>query len=169
MSAKSSDIAFRHFFTPVNGRILWENEEVLNYILYNGNGKRHYAVIYEWQEDITPDMYSFYFGGIIRGECMNSNCFASLTHSEIHQILFSELRSHLVSYVKPNGTRETKSVIDDFSQYKKKDMIAYIEELIPHLQNEYNIHIKSKDKYHGTEKYVIEPKIMKNDTNKFEW
>lgn len=170
MSAKSNDIAFKHFFTPINGKIYWENEEMLNYALYNGNGKRQYAVIYEWQEEISSDYYSFYFGGIIRGECMNSNCFASLTHNEIHEILFSELRSYTVAYKKPDGTAYTKIIKEDFSKYKKKDMQLYVEELIPHLKDEYNIHVKEREKYHGTNKFVHETKIVKHDEKKgFEW
>lgn len=160
------ELKFRHYFTVINGERHYNDEGMLKLILSKLEGKKAYETFHEEKEPISNDLYAFYFGGIIRHECMASNVFASLTEREIHNVLFSEIRSHTVTIRLPDGSATHKSVSDDFHKYTKKDMLSYIEELIPHLQLEYGIHVKEKEKYDDLNKYTSEPTVYKNLKNK---
>ena len=91
---------------------------------------------------------------------MSSNTFAGFSDKEIHQILFAELRSKTKGVHRPDGTVQLVTVTDDFAAYKKPDMMKYIEELIPHLALEYNIHVKPASHYKYN-KFFLDTKIIK--------
>lgn len=119
-------------------------------------GQRSYALIEEVEDDITPNQYAYYFGGIIRKECMKSNIFQGLSDKQIHQVLFMELRSTQKGIKNLDGTTRLVTVTDDFGAYKKPDMVIYIEEVIAHLQVEYNIHPKPASHYKYNKFYFNE-------------
>ena len=110
-------------------------------------GGKSYAIIEEVGDEITPNQYAYYFGGIIRKECMKSNTFQGLSEKQVHQVLFTELRSQVKGIKMPDGTTKLVTVSEDFSRYKLPDMQKYIEELIPYLQVEYDIHPKPASHY----------------------
>jgi hypothetical protein len=126
----------------------------------NLEGKRFYMILEEAEDDISPNQYAYYFGGIIRRECMNSNVFAGFSDKELHQILFAELRSKTQGVHRTDGTVQLVTVTDDFSAYKKPDMTRYIEELIPHLAMEYGINVKPASHYKYN-KFFLDTKIVK--------
>jgi hypothetical protein len=154
------ELQYKHFGRFLGGKPVWESPEMYQYKRMNLEGKRFYAIIEEAEDDISPNQYAYYFGGIIRRECMNSNVFAGFTDKEIHQILFAELRSKTKGKHCLDGTVQLVTVTDDFSAYKKPDMTRYIEELIPYLQLEYNIDVKPASHYKYN-KFFLDTKIIK--------
>jgi len=148
------DLKFKHFFSVVNNHIIWERPDMLQTKKLLLEGKKGYAIIEEVQEDITVNQYAFYFGGIINGECMNSNCFAGLRDYEIHQILFREVTSYTRTVEDVQGNSRIEVVTDDFHSYGRRKMAWYIDKLIPHLQNEYGINVKDPSEY-KLNKFII--------------
>lgn len=146
------DVKFKHYFAVKNSKFIWEDGDMFLAKKRSLEGCRGFAIIEQVKEEISQNQYAYYFGGIIRSECMSSEQFAGWTESEIHQHLFSELRSYNKEVIYPDNKREVKTFVDDFSSYGKKDMSTYIEELIPHLNNEYEIFPKSS-RYYSYNKY----------------
>jgi len=138
---------YKHFFTVINGKFIFEEEDMLEFKRKNLEGRRGYAIIERVESDITPNQYAYYFGGIIRKECMKSETFQGLSEKQVHQVLFADLRSTVQGIKMPDGTTRMVTITEDFSRYKQDDMRRYIEELIPHLQVEYDIHPKPADHY----------------------
>ena len=150
---------YKHFFQVIDGKFIFEGEDMLNFKRKSLEGRRGYAIIEEVEDDITPNQYAYYFGGIIRKECMKSDIFQGLSEKEVHQVLFLDLRSSVRGIKMPDGTTKLVNITDDFSRYKKPDMWKYIEELIPHLQVEYNIHPKPASHYKYNKFYFDERKM----------
>ena len=150
---------YKHFFKIINGKYLWAEPDMFEYKRKVLEGKRGYAIIEEEEEEISPNQYAYYFGGIIRRECMVSEAFQGFTEHEIHEALFFELRSTTKGIKLPDGTTKPIRVSEDFGSYKKKDMSAYIEELIPHLNVNYNIWPKPASHYKYN-RFYINPKTL---------
>lgn len=158
-------LQFKHFFKVDKGVFKFEDKEMFEFKRRNFEGKRGYAIIEEVEDEITPNQYAYYFGGIIRRECMNSNTFSGLTEMQIHNVLFAELRSTTRGIILADGTTRLTTISEDFSKYKKDDMIKYINELIPHLQVTYDIHPKPPEHYKYN-KFYIDPKTFRNELEK---
>lgn len=153
-------LEYKHFFIVKNGILIYEDADMLKYKMLNLEGKRGFATIQEVIPGPTTNQFAYYFGGIIRNECLSSNTFAGFTEHEVHEILFSELRSHTKVVEMADGRTIVKTVTDDFSKYDKDDMTLYIQELIPHLLNDYGIVVKPSE-YYKYNKYRIDPKLLK--------
>lgn len=151
---------YKHFFKVVNGKFVWEEKDMLDYKRKALEGKRSYAIIEEQQDKISTNQYAYYFGGIIRRECMTSNTFHGLSDKEIHQILFSELRSTMKGILLLDGTTRLVQVSEDFSSYGKKAMSKYIEELISYLNTEYEIYPKPAEHYKEN-RFYLNTKVYK--------
>lgn len=154
------ELKFQHRFSVINGKFIWDDKEMLEYKRKTLEGKRGYAIIEELEEEISSNQWGYYFGGIIRRECMASDVFAGWTDKEIHNHLFAELRSQQKGIQMPDGTVRLVTVTEDFSSYKKNDMAKYIDELIPHLNVEYQIYPKPSSHYKDN-KFFMNPKILK--------
>lgn len=154
------DPKYKHYFTIRDGKFIWEEQDMLEFKRKSLEGRRSYAILEEVEDDITPSQYAYYFGGIIRKECMRSDIFQGLSDKQIHQVLFMELRSTQKGIKMPDGTTRLVTVTDDFGNYKKPDMIQYISEVIPHLQVEYDIHPKPAEHYKYN-RFYMDPKTMK--------
>ena len=115
-------LKFQHRFSVINGKFIWDDKEMLEYKRKILEGKRGYAIIEELEEEISTNQWGYYFGGIIRQECMDSNVSAGWTDKEIHNHLFSELRSQQKGVQMPDGTVRLVTVTEDCSAYKKADM-----------------------------------------------
>jgi hypothetical protein len=152
-------LEYKHFFRVVGGKFIFEEWDMFEYKKRNLEGKRGYAIIEEAEERPTHNQFAYYFGGIIRSECMASHTFSGLSEHEVHEILFSEIRSHTKVVEMPDGSTKLKTVSDDFSKYKKEDMVLYLQELIAYLQVEYNIHPKAPE-YYKYNKFRINPKSL---------
>ena len=146
-----NELQYKHAFTITDGRIYWDKPDLLRAKLFMLENKRGYAIITMEEDKPSSNQWAFYWGGIINGECMHSNCFLGLNEKEVHHILFSELRSYTrgVTITKKDGEEMhiQKEFIDDFSTYSKKKLSEYIEQLIPHLKNDYGIIIKDSKDY----------------------
>jgi len=156
----TGDLDFKHFFVVKDGQILYDNKEMLSFFLQRLEGKRGYFLVREYEEEVSPNQYAYYFGGIIRSECMNSNCFAGLTDKEIHQVLLEEIRGKEITVTRPDGTSYQKTVTDDFRAYGMRKMALYVNDVITHLQVNYNIHPKDPKMYAGYNKMVLRMKEM---------
>ena len=150
---------YKHFFIVKNGKFIWEEADMFRYKKLSLEGSRGYAIIEEITGEITPNQYAYYFGGIIRKECMVSEVFRSFSEQQVHQVLFAELRSSTKGIKRPDGTTQLVTVTEDFSAYKKDDMRKYIEELIPHLHEEYRIYPKPAENYKYNKFHIKERKI----------
>lgn len=154
---------YKHFFSIRNGKFEWEEKDMFEFKRKSLEGRRGYAIIEEVQNDVTPSQYAYYFGGIIRKECMKSEVFQGLSEKQVHQVLFADLRSSVRGIKHADGTVQLVTVTEDFGKYKKKDMQQYIEELIPHLQVEYNIHPKPASHYKYNKFYFNEKHLPKHE------
>lgn len=154
------DPQYKHYFTVTNGKFVFEQKDMFEYKKRLLEGKRGYAIIEGVEDKITPNQYAYYFGGIIRIECMNSNVFTGLTESEIHQIIFKELRSYNKSVEQPDGKTEIVTFTDDFSAYNKEDMRKYVEEVIPWLGETFKIYAKPPEHYKYN-KYYMKTKVIR--------
>lgn len=159
--ASIKELRFKHYFRVFDGKIIFEDKGMLDLIKSKLEGKRAYMIIDQDKDKVSSNQYAFYFAGIIRKECMNSNVFKGLSEWEIHKILFSELRSYTASYAKADGTAMHKSITDNFEKYTISDMAEYLEELIAYLATEYGIYVKSKEQYSDTNKYIGNTKVYK--------
>lgn len=154
------ELLYKHTGVFLNGKPVWDDPQMYQFKKMQLEGSRFYAILEILEEDVSPNQWAYYFGGIIRRECMASDCFAGMTDKEIHQCLFSELRSKTKGIKMPDGTVRLKEVTDDFSAYKRPDMTKYIEEVIPHLAVNYNIHVKPASHYKYN-KFFMNPKTVK--------
>ena len=89
---------------------------------------------------------------------MNSNCFAGLTDKQIHQVLLDETRSKQIIITMPDGSTRFKTVTDDFRAYGMRKMALYVQDVIVHLQTDYNITVKDPSMYAGYNKMVLRMK-----------
>ena len=156
----SKHMLFKHKFSVINKQFIWDDRQMFDYKRMSLDGKRGYAIIEELGEEISVNQWGYYFGGIIRRECMASNTFSGLTDKEIHQILFAELRSQEKGIEMPDGRVKLVTITEDFSAYKKKDMVAYIDELIPHLNVNYGIFPKPASHYKDN-KFFMKERVYK--------
>ena len=152
-------LEYKHFFVVKNGKFCFEDKNMFEFKRRHLEGKRGYAVIEEEADKPSINQYAYYFGGIIRSECLSSNTFSGWQEHEVHEFLLSELRSHTKVVEKANGTTIVKTVVDDFSKFSKEDMSKYIEELIPYLLNEFGIHVKPAE-YYKYNKYRVTSKVI---------
>jgi len=144
-------LEYKHWFTNSEGVLYWDKPDLLNAKLEMTRNQRGYAIITTAEDKPTVNQYAFYFGGIIRGECMHSNFFLGLSEKEIHQVLFREIRTYTrgrtVINIDGEYIEKKEEFIEDFDSYGKKQMTKYIQELIPHLLHEYNIKVKDPKEY----------------------
>ncbi len=155
------ELDFKHKFKIVNGVFVWKDPDVFNYVKKELEGKEGYAIIKEEENNITPNQYAYYFGGIIRKECMNSNVFAGWTEAEIHDFLLREVEGN-VKVVRIKDVNKAFISTPDFSIFKKRRMAEYITKVIAYLQVEFDIHPKPSEHYRYN-KFYIKPKIFKNE------
>jgi hypothetical protein len=90
---------------------------------------------------------AYYFGGIIKAECMSSNAFIGFTEKEIHQLLLRHLRTYHRTVITKSGQEITTPFVEDFQSYGKKDMLEYIDAVINFLAMEFNIQVKTPEEY----------------------
>lgn len=119
----------KHFYTVKNGKPVYEDEKLYNIVMRQNEGKRCYNVIRPVTKEISPGTYNYYFGYII-AECKNIFIFAGWSYSDIHNHLWKELRPGL-----------------SFASAKAKDLLGYIEELIPYLFEKYKLVIQPDTKF----------------------
>lgn len=153
-------LKYKHFFTVRNGKYIWDDPDMFRAVRMQMEGRRGYAIIEEEKGQKTLNQLGYYFGGIIRHECMSSDVFAGYTDRQIHSILFGLLRSETKGVKLPDGSVKLVNVSEDFSKYKIDDMTAYLEELIPFLQTEFDIHPKPPSHYKEN-RFLISPNNTK--------
>ena len=147
----TKELEYKHWFVCQDGKIYWDRPDFLRAKLHMLERRRGYAIITLAEEPVTPNQYAFYFGGIIRGECMHSNCFQNISEREIHDILFKELCSYTKEVIiqKKDGSidHRMEKFTEDFHHYGKRKMAEYLEKLIPYLEQEYGIIVKDPKDY----------------------
>lgn len=148
------ELEFKHHFRVESGQFFWENPEMFEYYKRKFEGRRGYAVIFETKDDPTPNQYAYYFAGIIRKECMQSDMFGGWTEKEIHNFLLKEVMGTLKQVKFKHGPVRTISVAPDFNSIGKKGMVEYISRLIPYLQTEFDIHPKPAEHYKYNKFYL---------------
>lgn len=155
-------LEFKHYFKVSNGKFYFEDREMFDFVKRSLEGKRGYAIIKEIEEDISPNQFAYYFGGIIRGECMNSNAFAGWTERQIHEYLLKTLEGEVKPILKKSGEVVHEETVPDFSMFRKRKMAEYISKVIPFLQMEFDIHPKPSDHYKYN-KFQLKTQIFSNE------
>jgi len=134
---------YKHFFkVKDDGTVIFENDIMYRAAIQSCKNKRKpFMIIRNKEKQIPHGKYKFYFGIVIGKYCMNSNVFSGYTKTDIHKILFEDIRARRVK-IKGN---ERLLIDKPFENYNDKDMELYVKELIPHLAVQYNIYIDTKD------------------------
>lgn len=155
-------LPYKHYFTVKDGKYVWEDPEMFRLKKQLLEGKRGYSIIEEVTEAGTSNQLAYYFGGIIRQECMNSDCFAGWKEKEIHEFLLLEVRGNVRNIRRPDGSSALVEMPGDFDRIKdnKKEMAKYLEEVIAKLNTEFNIYPKPSEHY-KTNKFKVEVKHYK--------
>jgi hypothetical protein len=155
-------LSYKHYFTVIDEKFVWDDLEMFRLIKKTLDGKRGYAIIEEEVDKASSNQFAYYFGGIIRRECMSSNVFAGMSEKEIHNHLLFEVLGSVRNIAMGDGTTKVMNCIPDFDQIKdsKKQMTEYLEKLIPHLATEYNINVKPASMYKYN-KYYIKTETIK--------
>lgn len=148
------DIEFKHHFRVDSKQFIWEDPDMFEAYRRKFEGRRGYAVIFELKDDPSPNQYAYYFGGIIRKECMRSDVFGGWTEKEIHHFLFKEVMGihRQVTYIA--GEIVTVVVEPDFDTIGKDGMRDYISKLIPYLNTELGIFPKPSTDYKYNKFYM---------------
>jgi len=155
------ELAYKHYFTVYGNAFVWDDPEMFRLKKKMLDGKRGYAIIEEEAENASSNQLAYYFGGIIRKECMNSNVFASMKEQEIHNHLLFEVRGTTRNVTMPDGKTKIMEMIPDFNEIKdsKKKMAKYIEEVIAKLNTEYDIYPKPAEHYKYNKFYIKERNV----------
>jgi hypothetical protein len=157
------ELPYKHFFTVHNGRYAWEDDEMFALKKRILEGKRGYAIIEEDTDESSPKQLAYYFGGIIRKECMNSECFAGLSEKEIHNYLLLSVAGSMREVHRKDGSSRLVEMPGEFEPIMRnvKKMSEYIEKVIAFLQVEHDIFPKPAEHYKNTNKFVIKKQHFK--------
>lgn len=155
-------LPYKHFFTVQNGKFVWEEPQMFKAKKLLLEGKRGYAVIEEISENASSNQLAYYFGGIIRQECMNSEAFAGLSEREIHNYLLTEVAGSMRQIHRPDGSVSLIEMPGDFDSIKdnKKKMSEYLQKVIALLNTEWEIFPKSAENY-KTNQFLMKKKHYK--------
>ena len=156
------ELAYKHFFIVKEGKFIWDDPQMFEYKKKSLDGRRGYAIIEEEKDKASTNQLAYYFGGIIRKECMKSNVFTGLSEKEIHNGILFETRGYVRNIQMPDGTTKIMECLPDFDDIVKDkgEMSKYISEVIILLQTDYNIHPKPASHYKYN-KFHIETKHYK--------
>jgi len=117
-----------------NNELIHDRPEMWKQQLHSLEGHRIEQTIEKENESVTISQRGYYFGGIIRTACMNTNKFAGWLESEIHQFFLQTLRSYsktIVDKITDGLEKETTyHIIEDFSSYSRSEMKGYIEDVL---------------------------------------
>jgi hypothetical protein len=143
------ELAYKHFFTVTDGKFNWESPDMFELCKRNLEGKRGYAIIEEDTPGASRNQLAYYFGGIIRKECMNSNTFGGMKEKEIHSILLQEVRGTMRNITMKDGSLKVVETVPDFNEIvrSKTEMAKYINEVIMWLVMECDINPKPAEHY----------------------
>jgi hypothetical protein len=155
-----AELKYKHFFKVENGKFIFEDKEMLDFVRKNLEGKRGYALIEEVKKDVSNDQYAYYFGGIIRKECMVSETFAGMKETEVHGVLMMETGfMQTVTFDHPVKGRVIYQIPEDIKKWSMKKMAGYIQQVIALLNTEYHIYPKPASHYKYNRFYMDPKKI----------
>lgn len=153
-----AELKYKHRFTVKDGKFIFDDKAMFEFIRKNLEGKQGFAIIEEEEKDISFDQFAYYFAGIIRRECMVSNTFEGLIEKEVHGILMMETgHSTTITYNHPKKGRIIYEIPEDIKKWSMKKMALYVEEVIALLNTEYQIYPKPPNHYKYN-KYYMDPK-----------
>jgi hypothetical protein len=153
-------LEYKHYFKVINGNPVYEDMDMYRLVMRNLEGKRGFSIIKDIEEDTSPNQFGYYFGGIIRQECMNSECFVGWTEKQIHEYFLKEIEGEM-KMITMGGKTRIAEVCPSFP-FGKKKMAEYITKVIAKLQTEFDIHPRPAEHYKYN-KYHIDPQIFKHE------
>ena len=116
-------------------------------------GKTITVTIDDSPQPVESDLFAFYFGIIIRKECMNSEAFSTYyDEKELHNIFQRKLRTGIRAKKGNHFRVEYQEFTDDVLQYDKKNFLQYLNDLKLYLESEFGIIIKNYEQYHMDKK-----------------
>lgn len=140
------DVQIIHKGIITNGQLIFDYPLVYTEKLKQLEGKRFDLSLEIEHEKVTTSQWGYYYGGIIRGTCMQTTTFETWTAEEIHEALLATLRTNKKVVIYPNGTEKIMEYTDDLKQYNKSQMAAYIDAVMNFLA-EMDIHPLPPDYY----------------------
>lgn len=102
-------------------------------------------------QPVTPDLYAFYFGIIIRKEVMSSEAFKTyFNEMELHYMFASKLRSYvkLLAPLEGNTGVRAENAVEDVLSYDQANFALYLTDLIWYLEENFGIIVKDYEMYH---------------------
>ena len=126
------DPIIKHIGIAKNGKFSPYKPLLMEKNLHKLDGKIIYITIQEQHPDKTLDQLGFYFGGIIRATCMETELFQGWLEKEIDSFFQSTFLSR-ITYKEINGVLVEFPVIDRISSLSKKRLSEYIESVIQWL------------------------------------
>lgn len=156
------ELNYKHFFVVRDGEFIWDDKEMFNYKKMSLEGRKGYAIIEQKSEDASPNQLAYYFGGIIRKECMRSESFGGWKEKQIHYFLLKEVRGEMKYVIYPNGNKITTEVVPEFERIYRDvtKMSRYIEDVIAYLNTEMKIYPKPSSHYKKN-RFFMDDKTMK--------
>ena len=113
------------------------------------NGKAVTVSIDDFPMPVHPDLYAFYFGIIIRKECMNSEAFKTYySEKEIHNMLATKLRTFIRARKGVTFRVEIEEVVEDVLSYDYDNFVEYVQDVVTYLESEFGIIVKDYETYH---------------------
>jgi len=149
-----SEAKYKHFFTVREGKFIFESKGMLGFIKSQFEGKRGYAIFEEAHSGPSVDQYGYYFGGIIRSECMQSEAFQGHTEKQVHYILLMQIDPQIISFEHPEKGRQIIEYPPDIKKWSKRKFAEYIEKVIALLETEYHIYPKPASHFKGNNYYM---------------
>lgn len=141
-----------------NGRRIYNKPELLQRVLNDLDGRDFEEYITERPEGKTPSQRAYYFGGIIKKTCMESEPFRGWSFDEIDHFF----RQKFISYKTTKsieGIEITFNVVDDISSLSKKKMSEFIDRVIQFL-DEHEIKVLSPGEYYYGKYQLPDQKIF---------
>lgn len=134
----SSEAILKHRWVIKNGVRHYMKPVLLQQRLLQLEGKSGYDVIEEAFDPNTRDQYGYYFGGIIRATCMQTEQFSAMEEDEIDAFF----RDKFLTYQKAVTFKGQPVIVTrriDIKELGKRKMAEYITKVIAYLATEENI------------------------------
>lgn len=130
-----SDVKLKHRFVIKHGGRYYLQPMKLHQRLMELEGKSGYDIIEEDFDPTTKDQFAYYYGGIIKAVCMQTEMFAGNEETEIDDH-FRDLFLTYRKMISINGKHREVVKQDHLSSLGKKKMAEYITKVIAWLGNE---------------------------------
>lgn len=130
----------------VQGEKYYFNERLAKLQYQKLEGKEFEEILRPKREGISTDQYAYYFGGIIKGTCMEAEVFAGWTRDEIDKYLCTELLS--ITKVRIIGGKPKEIInVQQKSDLSMAEFAQFVDNVINLLAMEHQINVLPPEDY----------------------